>query len=137
MHILIFPSKIWAKKCTLYMAKYGNWFLMCCEILDCQFILGRVFPCEKSLLAKSNVIYPWKNRGFPDIALPSISSHRPVDESFLSSCSPSFFSSFFQLPRQPRWRNSPAISFCFSIVSLCHWRDFIPCYCPCTNFVFN
>ena len=24
MHILIFPSKIWAKQCTLYTAKYGN-----------------------------------------------------------------------------------------------------------------
>ena len=23
MHILIFPSKFWAKKCTLYTAKYG------------------------------------------------------------------------------------------------------------------
>ena len=26
MHILIFPSKIWANKCTLYMPKYGNEF---------------------------------------------------------------------------------------------------------------
>ena len=25
MHILIFPSKIWGEKCTLYMAKYSNW----------------------------------------------------------------------------------------------------------------
>ena len=24
IHILIFPSKIWAKKCTLCMEKYGN-----------------------------------------------------------------------------------------------------------------
>ena len=24
MHTLIFPSNIWAKKCTLYMATYGT-----------------------------------------------------------------------------------------------------------------
>ena len=24
LHIFIFPSKIWAKRCTLHTAKYGN-----------------------------------------------------------------------------------------------------------------
>lgn len=85
--------------------------------------LWQGFVCEKCLLAKSNIIYLWKNnRSFPR------HKHKPTQ-----ACSCEFSGVFCPLPfpllscnhPDSQDRSLPAISFCFCIISLCHWTDFI------------